>query len=49
MKKGNDKLTLSVSRLIKDNYKELCEKEGLKLSKQIERFMENELKKKKGL
>lgn len=47
MKKGNDKLTLSVNKLIKDRYKQLCEKEGLQLSKQIEKFMENELKKRK--
>lgn len=46
MKKGNDKLTLSVNKTIKDRFKQLCEKEGLKLSKQIEKFMLNELKRK---
>jgi len=46
MKKGNDKLTLSVNKKIKDLYKQICEEEGLMLSKQIENFMLNELKKK---
>lgn len=45
MKKGNDKLTLSVDEKVKDLYKQLCEEEGLLLSKQIEKFMLNELKK----
>jgi|TARA_B100001971_G_C18217064_1_gene554584 antitoxin component of RelBE/YafQ-DinJ toxin-antitoxin module len=45
MKRGNDKLTLSVDRKIKDEYKQVCEEEGLMLSKQIEKFMLNELKK----
>ena len=45
MKKGNDKLTLSVDKKVKDMYKQLCEEEGLLLSKQIEKFMLNELKK----
>ena len=45
MKKGNDKLTLSVDKKIKDLYKQLCEEEGIILSKQIEKFMLNELKK----
>ncbi len=47
MKDGNDKLTISVNKLIKDKYKQLCEEEGLKIGKQIELFMNNELKKKK--
>lgn len=46
MKKGNDKLTLSVDKKVKDLYKQLCEEEGLLLSKQIEKFMLWELKKK---
>ena len=46
MKKGNDKLTLSVDKKVKDLYKQLCEEEGLLLSKQIEKFMLGELKKK---
>ena len=45
MKQGNDKLTLSVNKRVKDLFKEYCEKEGLLLSKQIEKFMESELKK----
>ncbi len=45
MKKGNDKLTISVNKDIKDRYKEFCEEEGLKIGKQIEKFMFNELKK----
>jgi len=45
MKKGNDKLTLSVNKKIKDLYKQFCEEEGLMLGKQIEKFMQNELKK----
>lgn len=48
MKKGKDKLTVSVDKKIKDKYKEFCEKNGLKIGKQLEIFMENELKKKKG-
>ena len=45
MKKGNDKLTISVNEKIKDKYKEFCEKQGLRIGKQIELFMEEELKK----
>jgi hypothetical protein len=45
MKKDNDKLTISVDKKIKDFYKEICEKEGLKIGKQLELFMLKELKK----
>ena len=45
MKKGNDKLTISVSKKIKDNFKAICDEEGLKIGKQIELFMLKELKK----
>lgn len=45
MKKGHDKLTISVNQKIKDSFKEICEKEGLKIGKQIELFMLQELKK----
>jgi len=45
MKKGNDKLTISVRKDIKDRYKEFCDEEGLKIGKQIEKFMASELKK----
>ena len=47
MKKGNDKLTISVNKQVKESYKELCEKKGLKIGKQIELFMLKELKKRK--
>ena len=45
MKKGHDKLTLSINKKIKDLYKQICEEEGLMLSKQIEKFMLDELRK----
>jgi len=45
MKKGNDKLTISVNKQIKDLYKEICDKEGLKIGKQLELSMYEELKK----
>ena len=45
MKKDNDKLTVSVNKKIKEFYKEICEKEGLKVGKQLELFMLRELKK----
>ena len=47
MKKGHDKLTLSVNKKIKDLYKQICEEEGLMLGKQIEKFMLNEIRKRK--
>ena len=47
MKKGNDKLTIAVNEKIKNLYKDYCDKKGLKIGKQIEIFMENELKKEK--
>ena len=45
MKKGHDKLTISVNKYIKDLYKEVCDKEGLKIGKQLELLMYEELKK----
>ena len=45
MKKGNDKLTISVDKQIKDLYKEICDKEGLKMGKRIELMIYEELKK----
>ena len=45
MKKGNDKLTVSLNGRIKELYKDYCDKKGLKIGKQIEIFMEQELKK----
>ena len=47
MKKGNDKLTISVNKKIKDSYKKFCENEGLKIGKQIEKFMLRELENQK--
>ena len=47
MKPGNDKLTISVDKRIKELYKQLCDEEGLKIGKQIELFMLKELKRKK--
>jgi hypothetical protein len=45
MKKGNDKLTISVNEKIKNSYKRLCDEEGLRIGRQIELFMVQELKK----
>jgi len=45
MKKENGKLTISVNKSVKKKYKELCEMLGLKVGKQIELFMQEELKK----
>jgi len=44
MKEGNDKLTISVNKRIKDLYKGFCDEEGLRIGKQIEKFMAKELK-----
>jgi antitoxin component of RelBE/YafQ-DinJ toxin-antitoxin module len=44
MKEGNDKLTISVDEKIKSAYKKVCDEEGLKIGKQIELFMLEELK-----
>jgi hypothetical protein len=41
------KLTLSINQKLLDEYKKLCKKEGLIISRQVERFMEEQLKKKK--
>ncbi|MBU0535628.1 MAG: hypothetical protein KKE20_01585 [Nanoarchaeota archaeon] len=45
MKEGNDKLTVSVDKAVKDLFKQVCDKEGLKIGKQLELFMLEELKK----
>tara|TARA_B100000315_G_scaffold250182_1_gene282575 strand:+ start:882 stop:1034 length:153 start_codon:yes stop_codon:yes gene_type:complete len=45
MKEGNDKLTISINKRIKGLFKEICEKEGLKVGKQIELFLLQELRK----
>jgi hypothetical protein len=47
IKKGNSKLTLSVNEKILKKYKKLCGRNGLIVSKQVERFMEEELKNEK--
>jgi len=48
MKKGNDKLTVSIDKKVKEAYKEFCEEEGLKVGKQIEKFMKEQLEKSGG-
>jgi hypothetical protein len=45
LKKGNEKLTLSINKEILKKYKELCEREGLVISKQVENFIKDQLKK----
>lgn len=47
MKKGNIKLTLSVNKKILRGYKKHCEKKGIIISKQVEKFMEEELENEK--
>ena len=44
IKKGNVKLTLSVGKKILEEYKKYCDKEGRIISKQVEKFMEEQLK-----
>jgi len=41
----NKRITLSVDAKIYEKYKKYCDKKGLIISKQIENFMRNELKK----
>ncbi len=41
----NKRITLSVDAEIYEKYKEYCNKKGLIISKQIENFMRDELKK----
>lgn len=45
IKRRNVKLTLSVNKTILKQYKKYCEQEGLIISKQIEKFMKLQLKK----
>jgi len=40
---GRKTIALSVDAKIYDEYKEYCRKEGIILSKQVEKFMEKEL------
>lgn len=44
MKKGNIKLTLSVNEKILKKYKKYCEIKGIIISKQVEKFMQEQLK-----
>ncbi len=39
MKKGNTKLTISVNEKVIKEFKEICEEEGWKVGKQIEKYM----------
>ncbi len=39
VKQGNIKLTISVNKKITEEFKKICEEEGWKLGKQIEKFM----------
>lgn len=43
IKKGNIKLTLSVNEKIIKNYKQYCEENGLVISRQVEKFMEEQI------
>ena len=43
MRKGNIKLTLSVNKKILEKYKDYCKKEGIIISKQVEKFMEGKI------
>jgi len=43
VKKGNKKLTLSINKNILKEFKKLCEEEGWKVSKKIEKYMEGVL------
>ncbi len=45
IKQGNDKLTLSINKEILQGYKKICNAKGLVISKQIENFMKDEIKK----
>ena len=47
VKEGNAKLTLSVNEEILGKYKRYCEKEGIIISKQVENFMQEQLKNEK--
>lgn len=42
------KLTLSIDRELLEKYKKHCEKEGLLISRQVEKLMEETLKKRHG-
>lgn len=44
-KREKDKLTILIDKIIKDKYREYCDSRGLIMGKQIELFIEEELKK----
>ena len=44
--KNKVKLTLSINEELLKKFKNYCEKEGLIISRQVEKFIEEELKKK---
>ena len=44
----NKRVTLSIDSKIYDEYKKYCEERGIILSKQVELFMKEEIKKFKG-
>jgi len=43
--KNKVKLTLSIDKELLKKFKDYCEKEGLIISRQVEKFIEKELKK----
>ena len=44
--KNKVKLTLSIDKKLLQEFKEYCKKEGLIISRQVEKFIEEKLKKK---
>ena len=45
IREGNLKLTLSIDKRVLEDFKKLCQEEGLIISKQIEKFMKEEFRK----
>jgi hypothetical protein len=45
--KNKTKLTLSVDKRLLEEYKKYCEREGLIISRQVEKLMEEQLKKRR--
>lgn len=45
LREGNIKLTLSINKEILEMYKKYCREEGIIISKQVENFMKEQLKK----
>lgn len=44
IKRGNGKITLSINETILKKYKQYCDTEGIIISRQIEKFMKEQLK-----